>query len=245
MAYKCLTITMKKTVFFLICLVATLTSHADHKTVIKNSTVTKEQCFEAVKKWTVKNLDPYNAVISYEDKSSGTLIIKGHFKDEDNDLYACKEGYIVVPYVDFQLEIQCKEGQVEANFNHIQYSYKSTYGGDYSSHSTFILKRMRNELDEIRKLMISKGEVWEIDDSFEKKYKELDERLKYSEAKKDDKSISKKERKSHERFYEENDGRELVYFYTDIAASHLSWDLINQSGTGLRDIIIKLRPDKE
>ena len=176
----------------------------------------------------------YDTTISYENEESGRIIIKGKYRDGDNYLMARVLKY-VLPYVSFQLDIQCDNGRVSLQITNVEYSYvvinESAYGlGDEA------LKILMSELRAIRSLMIRWGEVWTINDSFEQAYQTLESSVGEAKRVKDDKSLSRKERKKFKEYFERNDVKCSVYRYAVWAKSNVD-EVVFKKKDSLADVL--------
>lgn len=216
-------------------LIAISNVYANNDLVIEDSRIIKSEVFELVKKWVVVTLDSYDATISYEDKSSGNIIVKGMYKDDDNILMAKILKY-VIPYVSFQLEIQCDDGKLTAHFNKIEYSYVSLDEDSYGL-SNRAIKTIISELEAIKYLMIRKGETWVIDDSFEKEYEGMKLSMKQANEGKDNTSLSRKERREFNQYYENNKAKYNVLEYAVEAKNNAGNIILTKNNDGLLDVI--------
>lgn len=102
-----------------------------------------------------------------------------------------------------------------------------------------MLERVKYELKAIMDVQIEKGDVWKIDDFFGNKYKELSKLVSESKTKMDDKSLPKKERKKHKKFFEDNYGLERVCASVYMAGLDLSYDTFSRPNVGLEDVVTK------
>lgn len=197
---------------------------------ISDSLLNKKVAWDATKRWLATCMDSKNATIAYENYDEGTMIIKGWYKDTDNYLSCVREG-LIVPYVNYELEINVSDNSYCAKYNKIVYEPRSVGGYmDYSYMSKYMLQRLINEMGEIKNLMIRKGEKWTINNDIVRKGDELDAKIKEAQTKMDDKTIPKKERKQYKKYYEENNGRESVYLYIKLAAHRLVFDTLLLDG---------------
>lgn len=207
---------------------------------ITDSTLTKLKCWEVTKKWVATVLDSYGAYIAYENENKGEIIIKGKYKDSNNSLWTVKESF-VIPYINFEIEINMRDGLYSAKYSKVSYGFNNGYGGSVSGYPKIYLLRMKNELNEIRDLEIYNGDNWNIDESFEIKRKEWSEKVREAEIKQNDKSISKKERKTFKEFYEENVGRDAVYHNVCYGTHRFIYDTFYEEHIGLRHFIKNIK----
>ena len=72
---------MKRIVLFLIVLTVSMSGFADFRSItIKDSLLQKKTTWDRTKLWVVRDMDKYNARISYQDYDTGIMIIKGKYK---------------------------------------------------------------------------------------------------------------------------------------------------------------------
>lgn len=209
--------------------------NAGNDLIIEDSRIIKSEVFEVVKKWIVLTLDSYDATISYEDKSSGSIVIKGKYKDDNNILMA-KMLKFVIPYVIFQLEIQCEDGKLMAHFNKIEYTYVTLDESSYGLNNR-VLDTLIRELEAIKSLMIRKGEQWTIDDSFENEYERLRISMNQARGGKDNSSLSRKERREFKQYYERNEAKYDVFKYAVEAKNKVGEIILTKNNDGLLDVV--------
>lgn len=235
---------MKKNLLIIVGIVLCLSIDAEaaisREFSINDSILTKSKCWEVTKKWVATALDSYGAYVAYENEDKGEMIIKGRYKDSNNRLWAVQESFII-PYISFEIEINMRDGLYFAKYSKVSYVFKNGYGGRVSGYSKIFLLRMKNELEEIQDLMISKGEDWVIDESFEINGEEWSRKIKEAEERQNDKSISKKERKKYNQFYEENVGRDAVYHNVNYGVHRLVYDTFYEEPMGLEYLIKNLK----
>ena len=200
---------MKKVFMFSILTMVSLTLFAQAKPlVVEEPNLNKEKCWDKTLIWLATTMDEYDAHIKYQDYESGTIIVKGEFVDKDNYLSAVRNDF-VRPMVGYTLTITCNDGYYKAEYSDLTYRFRSARGD--LSLPTFLLEWIKQELEEIAHISYVKGDVWEIDDYFKKRYEELRKEVDEAEKLKDDESLKKKERKKYKRFYDDNHCRPSVY----------------------------------
>ena len=192
---------------------AFLSTYAERKTIVENSLITKGESFELAKLWIATKLDPLNAIITYDEKSIGKIVVKGKYKDTKSDLVSIYYGFVRA-YVSFQLEISCFDGKVSASLNKVDYTIEAV-GSDFSSMGNTALNNIVKELEAMVDMKEELGEVWNINSSFIEKAKML-----YTQN------------------YES--GKAKVYYSVFSSVSKLEDFLFTDKGTCLRDNILKL-----
>ena len=191
---------------------------------ITDSLINKSTTWNLTKKWLATNMDSKQARIVFENAKDGSIIIKGRYKDTNNSLYCVKYGAII-PYISYELEINISNGSYCAKYNKIAYEPVISYG-DIPYNLKIILDRIINEMEEIKKITLDKGESWIIDNDFIKKGEKLKSQIDEAKFKMNDKSLSKKERNQYKIFYEKNIGRDVVYHAARIASHRLVFDTL-------------------
>lgn len=240
---------MKKLLFFLLVICFTLSLRGATTQQYSNgilsgfcitdSLISKSAAWDATNRWIATQMDSKNARVVYENVNEGTLIIKGRYKDADNRLYSVQYDFIT-PYVNYELEINVSDGSYCAKYNKINYEIIIGYGNTPYG-LNIILNRIINEIDEIKKIMSHKGEIWALDNDFFKAGDDLNSQITEAKNRMDDKSISKKERKQYKKFYEANAGRDGIYHHTKMAAHRLVFDTLLSDGN-LESIIWATTP---
>ena len=230
---------MKKFFSFVMLAMASLTLFAQTKSiVVEKPNLDKKKCWDKTLIWLSTTMDQYDARIKYQDYESGTIIVKGEFFDKSNYLQAARHDF-VKPMFGYTLTITCNEGSYKAEFSDLTYRFRSGRGD--LSLSTFTLEWIKQELEEIAHISYVKGDVWEIDDYFKKRYDELRKEVDEAEKLKDDESLKKKERKKHKRFYESNNSKPSVYSSVTSTAFSFPYETLRGSfdgkRIGLKDII--------
>lgn len=203
---------MKRLFALMLFVMMVLSTFAVRKTVIEDSLITKSESFELAKLWIATKLDSYNAIITYEDKSSGKIVVKGRYKDTKSNLISLYYGFVRA-YVSFQLEISCFDRKVSASLNKVDYTIESL-GGDYSSMGKTALNNIIKELKAMVEMKEKLGEVWTINSSF------MDEaELLYA----------------HDR----ESGKAKVYYSVFSSVSNLEDYMFTDKGTCLKENILK------
>lgn len=235
---------MKRLLFLLIVICSTISSWGESSHQYSNgilsgfcmldSMISKPAAWEATNRWIATQMDSKDAHIVYENVNEGTLIIKGRYKDTNNGMFCVRYDFII-PYVSYELEINISDGSYCAKYNKINYEPIVGYG-DVPYGLGILQQRILNEMNEIKGIMLDKGEVWLIDNDFVNKGNSLNTKIKEAKIKKEDKSLSKKERKQFKKYYEENNGREGIYHNVKMAAHRLVFDTLLSDGN-LQSII--------
>lgn len=158
---------MKRLFVSLFFVMMVLSAYAVRKTIVEDSLLTKSESFELAKFWIATKLDSYNALITYEDKTTGRIVVKGKYKDTKSNLMSLYYGFTRA-YISFQLEISCSEGKVSASLNKVDYTIEAL-GGDYSSMGKTALNNIVKELKAMVEMKEELGEVWSINNSFMEK----------------------------------------------------------------------------
>ena len=202
---------MKKLFLLLILSIISFSGFANFRSItIKDSLLQKRAVWDKTKLWVAKDMDKYNAKISYQNYDNGIMIIKGDYKKEDKGLSSEREGLLTL-YVDYELEINCSDGQYSAKYNSISCRTKTGYA-NFSYMSDFMINVIKQELEVIVDIMREKGEKFEIDDDyFDSEYQKEKSLVEEAEKKKDDKTLKRSERKNHKRYYEKNRWKPTVY----------------------------------
>lgn len=169
-------------------------------------------------RWVVANEDKYGTRIAYENPSTGSMIIKGEFRDDNNGLQ-CVRNDLINPFASFTIEVNCAERQVTAEMTEANYEYKVGYGSIYSLR-TFILKWCKQEMEEIERIIRYKGDkVSCYDQYFADTAEEYETKKEKAEGIEKDETISKKERKKAKKYLEDNRWRGNPYRYVDNMAT--------------------------
>lgn len=180
--------------------------------VINDSTLTISQAWDGVMRWVVSNEDKYGMRIAYQNPTTGSIIVKGEFRDTENSLQCVRQDFIR-PVASFTIEINCSDNKLTAEMTEANYEYRVGYGSAYSV-STFILKWCKQEMEEIERIMRYKGEKVNCYDSyFEETASEYDAKNKEAETIEKDETASKKERKKAKKYLEDNRMRKHPYLY--------------------------------
>lgn len=187
----------------------------EHRRVeIKDSMLTLSQAWDGVIRWVVSNEDDYGMRIAYENPASGSMIIKGEFRDNGNSLQ-CVRNDLIRPIASFTIEINCSNGKVSAEMTEANYEYKVGYGSIYSL-STFMLQWCKQEMEEIETIMLYHGEKFNCYDSyFDETAKEYNAKEKEAKEIEADETAPKKERKKAKKYLENNKWRSSPYQYVD------------------------------
>ena len=228
---------MKKFLLVCVLLMAMSFSYASQNVEIVDARIKRSEIFEVVKKWTITTLDAYDATILYEDKNSGNIIIKGKYQHKGNYLSARILKH-VIPYVTFQIEVQCDDGKVVGTLREIEYSYV-TLDEDLHGLPSKALDRLICEFETIRNIMIEKGENWIVDDSFVNEYKEQKALMDEAARKKEDVSLPKSERRKWKKYYE-NETKKVtleVYEYAVDAKYDAEEKILKKSKGCLYDVV--------
>ena len=234
MAYKCPFAKMKKLLFVFVILMNVFSVYA-YNIIIEDSRIKKEEIYEVIKKWALTTLDSKDVTILYEDKSGGDIIIEGKYIDNHNSLASCI-GHYVLPYVTYHLEIRCDSGSVKAEFTQFKYSYTSLNKSTYTL--TDKARRMLiKDHEAILKVMRKSGGSFAIDEDIENEYNKLKPLIDEARKKKDDKSLSGKERRESKNFYEANNSLYEVYSAAHWAEYFIKQDIYDKNVTGLRFFI--------
>ena len=97
----------------------------EHRKIeINDSTINLAQAWDGVMRWVVANEDSYGMRIAYENPSTGSMIIKGEFRDDNNRLQ-CVRNDLIRPIASFTIEVNCSNGGItaemtEANYENIE-----------------------------------------------------------------------------------------------------------------------------
>lgn len=231
MAYKRPPTAMKKLLFLFILLMNVCSVYA-YNIIIEDSRIRKDDIYEVIKKWALTTLDSKDVTILYEDKSSGNIIFEGKYIDKHNNLSSGVLQY-VLPYVKFQLEICCDSGSVTAEFLNLKYSYESLNKSTYYLND-YIRKELIREHEAIIKVMRKSDGAFDIDETIENEYNRLKPLIDDARNKKDDKTLSSKERREYKYFYEANEKLYEVYSAAYWAEYYIKTDIYDKDKTGLR-----------
>lgn len=226
---------MKKLLFLMALLIQLSAVHASNELVIEDSCITKNEYFEVVKKWIATTLDSYDATISYEDKSSGCIVVKGSFQDKENYLMSKILRY-VIPYVLFQLEVQCDNGKVVAQFKKIAYTYEALDVNPYGLSNEAINKIIK-EFEAIKSMTYRKGSYWVIDDAFEQEYQRMESLMTEAKRKMDDDTLPRKERRTYKNYYENNNAKYKILDFAVKAKKNVGKELLTKDNVGLCDVL--------
>lgn len=180
------------------------------KIEINDSTITLTQAWDGVMRWVVTNEDNYGMRIAYENLSTGTMIIKGKFRD-DNNILQCVRNDLMRPIASFTIEVNCSNGGVTAEMTEANYEYKVGYGSVYSLRTPY-LEICQQEMEEVVRIMRYKGEKVNCYDSwFEETAEEYSAKKKEAEDTEVDETAPKKERKKAKKYLEQNRWRSTPY----------------------------------
>ena len=231
---------MKRIVLFLIVLTVSMSGFADFRSItIKDSLLQKKTTWDRTKLWVVRDMDKYNARISYQDYDTGIMIIKGKYKSSDDGLYSEREGLLTF-YVDYEIEIHCNDGEYYAKYNDINCCVNVGYAS-FSYMSDFMLEIIKQELAAMKEIMSEKGEEFDIDDYFESEYDNISALVDEAETKKDDKNLKKSERRKYKKYYENNHWKPMVYSHIISIGFQLCYNTFyggfRGEFNGLRDFI--------
>ena len=231
MAYKLPPTSMKKLLFLFVLLMNVCSIYA-YDIIIEDSRIRKDDIYEVIKKWALTTLDSKDITILYEDKSSGNIIFEGEYIDKHNGLSSSILHY-VLPYVKYQLEICCDSGSVTAEFIKLKYSYTSLNKSSYTLTNT-MRSLLIKEHEAIIKVMRKSEGAFDIDDAIENEYNRLKPLIDDARMKKDDKTLSSKERRENKSFYEANKSLYEVYSAAHWAEYYMKIDIYDKDKTGLR-----------
>lgn len=184
------------------------------KMEVKDSTLTVAQAWDGVMRWVVANEDKYGMRIVYQNPTTGSMIVKGEFRDNGNRLQ-CVTNDLIRPIASITIEVACADGRVTAEMTEANYEYKVGYGSIYSLRD-FILKWCKQEMEEIERIMRYKGEKVNCYDSwFDETANEYSAKKKEAEDIEADETAPKKERKKAKKYLEQNRWRSSPYQYVD------------------------------
>lgn len=219
---------MKKLIAIVMMLSFAIGAYArelEHRKIeITDSTVTIAQAWDGVMRWVVANEDSYGMRIAYENPSSGSMIIKGEFRDDNNRLQSVRND-LIRPIASFTIEVNCSDGRVSAEMTEANYEYKVGYGSVYSL-SDFMLKWCKQEMEEIERILRYKGEKVNCYDSwFEETAEEYSTKEKEAKDIEADETAPKKERKKAKKYLEQNGWRSSPYRYVDIMPTFTAREL--------------------
>ena len=231
MAYKLPPTAMKKLLFLFVLLMNVCSIYA-YDIIIEDSRIRKDDIYEVIKKWALTTLDSKDITILHEDKSSENIIFEGEYIDKHNGLSSSILHY-VLPYVKYQLEIRCDSGSVTAEFIKLKYSYTSLNKSSYTLTNT-MRSLLIKEHEAIIKVMRKSEGAFDIDDAIENEYNRLKPLIHDARMKKDDKTLSSKERRENKSFYEANKSLYEVYSAAHWAEYYMKIDIYDKDKTGLR-----------
>lgn len=197
----------------------------EHRKIeINDSIINLAQAWDGVMRWVVANEDSYGMRIAYENPSTGSMIIKGEFRDDNNRLQ-CVRNDLIRPIASFTIEVNCSNGGITAEMTEANYEYRVSYGS-ISSLSTFMLKWCKQEMEEIERIMRYKGEKANCYDSwFEETADEYSAKEKIAKDTEADETAPKKERKKAKKYLEQNGWRSSPYRYVDIMPTFAAREL--------------------
>lgn len=230
MAYKFPPTAMKKLLLFI--LLMNVCSVYAYDIIIEDSRIRKDDLYEVIKKWALTTLESKDVSVLYEDKSSGSIIFEGKYIDNDNGL-SSRIMHYVLPYVIYQLEIHCDSGSVTAEFIKLKYSYMSLNKSTYSLNN-YARSLLIKEHEAIIKVMRKSDGAFDIDETIENEYNRLEPLIDDAWKRKDDKTLSSKERRESKKFYEANKSLYEVYSAAHWAEYHMEKEIYNKEKTGLR-----------
>lgn len=227
---------MKKLIVIMMIAVVAISGFArelEHRTMqVSDSTITLSKAWDGVMRWVVANEDEYGMRVAYENPSTGSLIVKGEFKDKMNGL-RCVYNDLIKPIASFTIEVNCADGKITAEMTEANYEYKVGYGSVYSL-STFQLKWCKQEMEEIETIMRCKGDRVNCYDSyFEETAKAYDDKKKEAEAIEKDETAPQKERKKAKKYLEQNQWKGRPYDYVYGMPAFTAYELFDGS-KGLR-----------
>ena len=146
---------MKKLIAIMLMLAFVISTYArelEHRKIeINDSTINLAQAWDGVMRWVVANEDSYGIRIAYQNPATGSMIIKGEFRDDNNRLQ-CVRNDLIRPIASFTIEVNCSNGGATAEMTEANYEYRVSYGS-ISSLSTFMLKWCKQEMEEIERIM--------------------------------------------------------------------------------------------
>lgn len=232
---------MKKVFLLLVLLFDFLPVFSSSNVLIDDSRIKKDEIFAVVKKWALITLKAKDVNVIYEDKESGDIIVDGVYFDSHNSL-TLKIWHYVYPSVNFQLEIKCKDGCVRADFVKLRYSYE-VIGDDYHGLTNSLINLLIDELEAILHVAQTHGESFEIDESIENEYKEIDSIYHEASLKMDDKTLPGKERRKYKKIYEKHRGLYWVYSAAHWAKYYMSKELLEEEDNSLSQYIKKYLDD--
>lgn len=187
----------------------------EHRKIeINDSTITLAQAWDGVMRWVVANEDGYGMRVAYENPNTGSMIVKGEFRDGANRLQSVQND-LIRPIASFTIELNCSNGRVSAEMTEANYEYKVGYGSVYSLRD-FYLKWCKQEMEEIERILRYKGDKVNCYDSwFEETAEEYSAKEKEAKEKEADETAPKKERKKAKKYLEQNRWRSSPYNYVD------------------------------
>lgn len=232
---------MKKLIVMMLLAITAVCGYAhelEHRTMqVSDSTLTLPVAWDRVMRWVVANEDDYGLRIAYENPTTGSLIVKGEYRDKNNAL-RCVYNDLIKPIASFTIEVNCKDGKVFAEMTEALYEYKVGYGSVYSL-STYQLKWCKQEMEEIESIMRHMGEKVNCYDSyFEETYNDYSNKEKEAKAIEKDENLPKKERKKAKKYLEENEWRNSPYLYIHGMPAFTARDLFD-GNKGLRKYLSK------
>lgn len=225
--------------FPMLCFAQSAEEKRHEKWYIANPPQDIDHYWDGVMRWIAVNEDTYGLRIAYKNMKTGALIVKGEYKDSSNDMMCVEKGF-VRPYASFTIELKYSNKNVVVEMTEATYEYKASYVSSYSlnSLSTSTLKWCRQEMEEIKHMMKTKGEILNCYDSyFGKRHKELSESISAARKIEYDENSSKKERKQAKKYLEENGHRDYPYWYVYFANTHTFYELMNEGSMSLTKFV--------
>ena len=232
---------MRKLIVIMLVLTFVSSVHAKelgHKSIeINDSTITLPQMWDKTMRWVVANEDTFGMRIAYQNSNTGSVIVKGEFKDANNTLTSVRNG-LIIPIVSYTIEVNNSIGKISAEVTEVNYKYSVGYEEIYSL-SDYILKAYKQEMEEIERIMRYKGEKVNCYDSwFEETAEEYQAKNTEAKALENDETVPKKERKKAKKYLEQNSYRYLPYLYVNMAP----WYIVREvfyGNKGLENFIRK------
>lgn len=116
---------MKKQLLIVLSIIISANVYSQYVTEPQNvdTNLSKEACWKKINEWVVNGFYRYNAVVDYEDKTSGWITVKGQYNPEIDGL-TCTLHKQLIPCIEFLIDIKCAEKSCAIAFKELYYTFK-------------------------------------------------------------------------------------------------------------------------
>lgn len=199
---------MRKTFFIALSIIFSTIVYGQNvsETYSVNTNISKDACWNIINKWVVNGFYIYHTVVDYEDKGTGSIVVKGRYNPELEGMISTRYNQLI-PCIEFMLEIKCGEKSCTIAFGELYCTFNTGTTTALDINNIAVLEASTAEMKTITRA----GNRFTYNNELKQHVEDMALLLTDAQTKANDTTLKKKDRKINQKLYDQHSVEFLVY----------------------------------